>query len=166
MTDDNKVPIYSVPDLKNATDDAIAPIFTSLGYTEDHTLTDVRLGLGFFGTAIAAITFAADYKYGFDSTKTLVTVAVALYFLVNTALTVWVWKVQGGVVYSGHNGTKKVKIASKAKKYDPTYHIEVTIQDEKKAPIVRKDDAKFMAWFDEQGHLVRKPLEAFLTQAL
>ena len=57
--------------------------------------------LGYSAVLIAGALFAADYKLGWDATKAWTGPACALYFLINGALTLWVWKVEGGTVFVG-----------------------------------------------------------------
>lgn len=104
------------PDLKNTSDDAIPNYLNSLSFTQSHTLGDVRLALGYSAFAICAACFYWDYKLGFDSTKYYTAAAVTLYTLLNGALTLWVWLVEGGTVYVGTTKTgDKVFIT-------PTHH--------------------------------------------
>lgn len=53
---------------------------------------------------IAAVTFYADHKLGWDATKAATLWAVAAYFAINTALTVWIWGVERGKVFVGEKG--------------------------------------------------------------
>jgi hypothetical protein len=89
------------PDLKNTSDDAIPNYLNSLSFKQSHTLGDVRLALGYSAFAICAACFCWDYKLGFEDTKYYSAAAVALYTLLNGALTLWVWLVEGGTVYVG-----------------------------------------------------------------
>lgn len=61
----------------------------------------MRLALGYSALAIAAACFAWDYKFGFESTKIYTAVAVALYTVLNSALTLWIWTREKGTVYVG-----------------------------------------------------------------
>ena len=91
--------------MKNTTDDALPNYLNSLKFKQSHQLTDVRLALGYSAVVIAAITFAADYKFGWDATKAGTFWAVLVYFVLNGALTLWIWGVERGIVYSGeHDG--------------------------------------------------------------
>jgi signal peptidase complex subunit 2 len=98
-------------DLKNTSDDALPTYLNSIGFTQSHTLTDVRLGLGYTAFAICAATFYWDYKLGFDKTKFYTAAAVALYALLNGALTFWIWGVEKGKVYVGESKDGK-KVSS------------------------------------------------------
>lgn len=61
----------------------------------------MRLGLGYSAFLIAAACFLWDYKFGFDSTKYYTAAAVAVYMVLNTALTLWIWLKENGIVYVG-----------------------------------------------------------------
>jgi len=61
----------------------------------------VRLALGYSAFALCAACFYWDYTLGFEATKTYTAAAVALYTLLNGALTAWIWGVEKGVVYVG-----------------------------------------------------------------
>jgi hypothetical protein len=95
-------------DLKNTSDDAIPNYLNSLKFKQSHTLSDVRLALGYLAFAISAATFYWDYKLGFESTKYYTAAAVAVYACLNGALTFWIWGVEKGKIYVGTspNGDK------------------------------------------------------------
>ena len=102
-------------DLKNTTDDALPNYLNSLHFKQSHYLTDVRLALGYSAVIIAGVTFAADYKLGWDATKVGTLWAVVAYFILNGALTLWIWQVEKGVVYEGElDGTKVNVLSSQA----------------------------------------------------
>lgn len=61
----------------------------------------MRLGLGYAAFLVAAACFAWDYQLGFESTKYYTAGAVAVYLLLNTALTLWIWLKEKGIVYVG-----------------------------------------------------------------
>lgn len=107
-------------DLKNTSDDAIPNYLNSLSFKQSHTLCDVRLALGYSAFAICAACFCWDYKLGFDDTKYYSAAAVALYTLLNGALTLWVWLVEGGTVYVGTSKTgDKVSCSSHSHSHHP-----------------------------------------------
>lgn len=103
--------LYSLPsretnqkpraDLKNTSDDAIPNYLNSLKFKQSHTLTDVRLGLGYSAFLIAAACFLWDYKFGFESTKYYTAGAVIVYSILNSALTLWIWLKEKGIIYVG-----------------------------------------------------------------
>ena len=98
--------LRSCADLKNTTDDALPNYLNSLKFKQDHGLTDVRLALGYTAVTIAGILFYADWKLGWDATKAYTLWAVTAYFILNSALTIWIWGIEKGIVYSGkRNGT-------------------------------------------------------------
>lgn len=100
-------------DLKNATDDALAPYLTTLPkpytFKQQHYTTNVRLALGYAAVVIAGILFYADYKVGWDATKAYTGPACIAYFVLNGALTYWIWAVEAGTVFVGtREGGQKV----------------------------------------------------------
>lgn len=93
-------------DLKNTTDDAIPAHLTTLPqpytFTQDHTKTNVRFALGYTAVAIAAFTFYADRKLGWEATRSpWIIAAVVSYFVLNSVFTYWVWAVEAGEVFRG-----------------------------------------------------------------
>lgn len=94
-------PLTSPTDLKNTSDDAIPNYLNSLKFEQIHTLTDVRLGLGYAAFFVAAACFLWDYQYGFDSTKYYSAAAVVVYTILNSALTLWMWLKEGAIIYVG-----------------------------------------------------------------
>ncbi|OQV08887.1 hypothetical protein CLAIMM_13099 isoform 2 [Cladophialophora immunda] len=112
-TSPQKVALYSVNDLKNATDDAIAPYLTTLpkpyAFRQEHTTTNVKLALGYTAVLIAGVLFYADWKLGWDATKAYTAPACVAYFVLNSALTYWIWAVEAGTVFVGvRDGGQKV----------------------------------------------------------
>lgn len=98
--------LNSSPDLKSTTDDSLAPYLTTLPqpytFTQDHSKTNVRFALGYTAVSIAAFTFYADRKLGWEATTSpWILAAVASYFILNTVLTYWVWGVESGEIFRG-----------------------------------------------------------------
>lgn len=93
------------PELKNTTDDAVAPYLMRLPkpytFTENNTKSNVRLILGYSAVAIAAFAFYKDYMEGWEATQPWIFGAVVAYFALNCALTIWIWLVDGGQVFEG-----------------------------------------------------------------
>ena len=88
-------------DLKNTSNDAIPNYLNSLKFEQSHSLTDVRLALGFSAFGIAAACFAWDYKLGHEATKHYTAAAVILYTLINTAMTLWIMFKEKDTIYEG-----------------------------------------------------------------
>ena len=98
---DTKISPSSLADLKNTTDDALGNYLRSLSFTQDNSKLDTRLAIGYMSVLVAAATFAADYKWGWEATKTWTAVAVVVYAVLNGAFTWWMWGVERGVVFEG-----------------------------------------------------------------
>lgn len=96
-----RITVYNLADLKNTSDDAIPNYLNSLRFAQSHALTDVRLALGYGAFFLAAACFLWDYQLGFERTKYYTAGAVALYSVLNSALTLWIWLKEKGIVYVG-----------------------------------------------------------------
>jgi hypothetical protein len=101
-------------ELKNTTDDAIAPYLTKLpkpyNFVADNTKSNVRLLLGYSAVTLAGVAFYIDYKYGWEATLPWILPAVVVYFALNGALTLWIWLVEAGQVFEGTRaGGEKVR---------------------------------------------------------
>lgn len=156
-------------DLKNTSDDSIPNYLNSLKFRQSHTLTDVRLTLGFSAFALAAACFLWDYKFGFESTKVYTALAVALYTLINGLLTVWIFAVEKGTIYVGTSPSgETVKISTSSSKKHPTEYVltvEVTSKKGgKEESFVLK--RSFTDWFDEAGHFVVQPFQEMLARGI
>ncbi|KAB5530502.1 microsomal signal peptidase 25 kDa subunit-domain-containing protein [Coniochaeta sp. 2T2.1] len=167
MASQEKITVYNLADLKNTSDDTIPVYLNSLKFVQSHTLTDVRLALGYSALAIAAACFAWDYKLGFDDTKYYTAAAVAVYTVLNTALTLWIWKREKGVVYVGTAPSgETVTIATSTTKHDPTYHLTITISPKSGTPQTTTISRPFNTWFDSAGHFVPAPFQTMLATAI
>ncbi|KAF9876479.1 signal peptidase complex [Colletotrichum karsti] len=164
MATSERITVHNLADLKNTSDDALPNYLNSLKFTQSHTLTDVRLALGWGAFLIAAACFGWDYQFGFNSTKYYTAAAVVLYTMLNGALTLWIWLKEAGTVYEGTSPSgEKVNIATSTKKNVPVYNMKITITSkngEKKTLELAKP---FNEWFDSQGHFVVTPFQEILA---
>ncbi|MCJ1265200.1 hypothetical protein MMC22_005075 [Lobaria immixta] len=161
-----KIAVYSLPDLKNTTDDALPNYLTSLKFKQSHFLTDVRLALGYTAVVIAAITFGLDYKLGWDKTKGLTLWAVIAYFILNGALTYWIWGIEKGKIFTGENDHALLTIASSVTKHTPVYNLTVrhaNTSGSRTSWSTSQISAPFTRWFDADGHFVAKPFQQWLA---
>jgi len=97
-------------DLKSTTDDALVPYLSTLPqpytFKQDHFKTTVRFVVGYSAVAIAAFTFYADRKLGWEATQSpWIIAAVASYFILNSILTYWLWAVEASEVFRGKRGS-------------------------------------------------------------
>lgn len=188
-----RITVYNLADLKNTSDDAIPNYLNSLKFTQSHALTDVRLALGYSAFFLSAACFLWDYKLGFDSTKYFTAAAVAVYTLLNSALTLWIWLKEKGIVYEGTapdgekvrtistqtlpnissptkkqadtnlSTTEQISIATRADKNTPIYHLSITLTPKSGAPRTLSLARSFTEWFDERGHFVATPFQTVLA---
>lgn len=175
-------------DLKNTSDDAIPNYLNSLKFKQTHTLTDTRLVLGYSAFVIAGACFAWDYKFGFESTKYLTAVAVAIYTILNTVLTYWITYVEKGVVYQGvsPSGEKvrrepvlpsstgnaqvltetQISIATSTKKNVPIYNAKITITSKNGKSDTIEIKRSFTEWFDSVGHFIAPPFQTIFATSV
>jgi hypothetical protein len=109
MASDPTISPHSLNDLKTTTDDALGNYLRGLHFTQDNSRLDTRLAIGYLSVIIAAATFAADYKLGWEATKHWTAAAVAAYAVLNGVLTWWMWGVEKGTVFEGGKGGRKVR---------------------------------------------------------
>ncbi|KAI4250774.1 MAG: hypothetical protein LQ352_005260 [Teloschistes flavicans] len=162
----SKISVYSLSDLKNTTDDALPNYLTSLKFKQSHFLTDVRLGLGYSAVAIAGITFYADHKLGWDATKYWTLLAVVAYFILNGALTYWIWGVEKGKIFTGEINDTLISIASSVNKHKPIYNLRVRYEEQGKKPRQLNISAPFTRWFDSDGYFVATPFQQWLASEI
>ncbi|MCJ1449809.1 hypothetical protein MMC28_000137 [Mycoblastus sanguinarius] len=167
-----KIAVYSLPDLKNTTDDALPNYLISLKFKQSHFLTDVRLALGYTAVLIAATTFYADYQLGWEKTKAGTFWAVLIYFILNGALTFWIWGVEKGQVFVGeleHSSEGRcvqLSIASNVTKHTPLYNLTVRHTNGKGEETKTQLSAPFSRWFDVNGFFVAKPFQQWLASEI
>jgi len=163
----SEISVYSLPDLKNTTDEALPNYLNSLKFSQDHTLTDVRLALGYASIAISAATFALDYKLEWDATKTLTLVAVVVYFLLQGVLTAWTMFVEKNTVYQGTKDGQKVKINSHVARYTPIYELEFEVDSKPgKNAESYKINSPFSRWFTKDGTFVAPAFQSWLSSEI
>ncbi|RMZ79427.1 hypothetical protein DV738_g3310, partial [Chaetothyriales sp. CBS 135597] len=154
-----KTPLSSLPDLKGTTDDTIPQLLTSpswlpaAGYTfrQDHTLTNVRLALGYTSLAIAGALFYVDWKLGgWEVTRPYTLPACLAYFALNGALSFW------------------LTLRSSIKKHEPIYRLHVTYTcSSKNPPVVYQDSdvqGRFAEWFNMYGYIDKPALKNWLAK--
>lgn len=104
---DAKISPHSLNDLKNTTDDCLGNYLRSLSFVQDDSKLDFRLAIGYTSVVIAAVTFVADYKLGWEATKTGTAVAVVAYAALNAVYSYWLYIVEKGLVFEGSRQGKK-----------------------------------------------------------
>ncbi|KAI0136376.1 microsomal signal peptidase 25 kDa subunit-domain-containing protein [Xylariales sp. AK1849] len=168
MASQEKITVHNLADLKNTSDDAIPNYLNSLKFKQIHTLTDTRLVLGYSAFLIAAACFSWDYKFGFESTKWYTAAAVALYTIINGALTYWIGLVERGVVYQGVAPSgEKISISTSTKKNVPIYNVNIAITSKSGGkPETIELSRPFTEWFDSVGHFVAPPFQTIFATSV
>ncbi|KAI9809004.1 MAG: hypothetical protein M1825_002293 [Sarcosagium campestre] len=164
MAADQKISVYSTSELKNTSDDALPNYLDSLKFKQSHFYSDVRLIIGYTSVAVGAGAFYFDYTRSWEETKGATLWAVLLYFVLNGALSYWLFMVEKGVVYVGELNGSKLVIRTRVEKYDPTYF--VTVESSSNAggsPQVSHLRTPFSRWFDSDGRFVALPFQQWLA---
>jgi hypothetical protein len=73
----------------------------SRNYIQSHTLSDIRLALGYAAVISCAATAYYEYKVGFKDAKSWSMLGIGLYFIFNAALYLWGYFIEGDTVYVG-----------------------------------------------------------------
>ncbi|KAK1143208.1 signal peptidase complex subunit spc2 [Aspergillus melleus] len=168
-----KVPVYSGNDLKSTTDDSLAPYLTTLPqpytFIQDHSKTNVRFVLGYTAVSIAAFTFYADRKLGWEATTSpWILAAVASYFILNTILTYWVWGVESGEIFRGKRQSgETISIRSTNKKFSPLYKLHIQYTSPSNKVLQEKEiETSFTTWFAADGTFHPKPLQQWISSEI
>lgn len=145
---------------------------------------DVRLGLGYSAVAISGVTFYADYKLGWDATKSWTLWAVIAYFILNGALTYWIWGIEKGTVFTGQINNSLVRLnctpvisafvhrplqismASSVSKHKPIYSLKVHCGRPGRDIENLDLSAPFTRWFDSDGYFVPAPFQRWLASEI
>ncbi|KAJ6134538.1 hypothetical protein N7523_000860 [Penicillium sp. IBT 18751x] len=166
----SKVPVYSTNDLKSTTDDALLPYLANLPapftFTIDHTKSNIRFLLGYSAVAIAGFTFYADRKLGWEATTSpWIIAAVVSYFILNSALTFWIWAVEAGEVFSGKRKTgETISISSSVVKNSVPYKLHVVYKAPNgKVLQDKRFEAPFTTWFSQDGVFHPEPFRRWLA---
>ncbi|RMZ83512.1 hypothetical protein DV737_g1623, partial [Chaetothyriales sp. CBS 132003] len=153
-----KISLSSLSDLKSTTDDTIPQLLTSLPapytFTQQHYLANTRLALGYAALAIAGTLFYADWKLGgWEVTKPYTLPACAAYFILNAALTYWIWGVDRGTVFSGVLTTN-------------TGERRLTGGGSGGAKVYQDNDVegRFSQWFNMHGYIDKDALKSWLAK--
>jgi len=123
-----KVNHYNLTELKNACDDNLKKYLSRPNsFQEQHTHTDVRLALGYASVIIGGGTVFYGWRVGFEPSKTIVTIGVALYFLLTALQTFYIWCVEKETIFVGKRKTldkriltERLTVSSKTIKSTPT----------------------------------------------
>ncbi|KAL4977713.1 microsomal signal peptidase 25 kDa subunit-domain-containing protein [Aspergillus desertorum] len=174
-----KVPVYSPNDLKSTTDDALVPYLTTLPqpytFKQDHFKTNVRFIIGYSAVAIAAFTFYADRKLGWEATTSpWVVAAVGSYFILNSLLTYWIWAVEASEVFRGKRKSGEtvcvyfdISIRSSVKKHTPLYKLQIQYKSASNDILEKKEIVSpFTAWFSADGTFHPEPLRKWLANEI
>ncbi|EEQ84701.1 signal peptidase complex component [Blastomyces dermatitidis ER-3] len=168
----SKVPVYSLSELKNATDDALTPYLISIPkpyrFTPDNFKSNVRLILGYTAVAMSGALFYVDRQLGWNVSHTWTIAAVVTYFILNFAFTVWIWLVEAGQVFEGsREGGEKLHICSSTKKHSPLYTLR--IRHTSNSGAVLQDatvSAPFSRWFSADGTFHPEPFKHWLNSEI
>lgn len=158
------VNIFSLTELKNGSDDFIPVALQKLGYTQNHSLLDTRLALGYLGVVAAALAGAYDYRVGFEKAKGFTLAGVLVYFIFYGAMNFWQFFIESGTVYKGSKGDLEITIKTSTEKTSPTYSTRISLHTAAgTADVEVSRHELFTKWFDCDGNIVTEPLSTWLS---
>ncbi|KAI9756166.1 MAG: hypothetical protein M4579_003979 [Chaenotheca gracillima] len=156
-----KIAVYSLPDLKNTTDDALPNYLTSIGFKQSQLLSNIRLALQSSMVAIAGVAFYLDYTKDWSETKDFTLWAVVAYFLLSAVVTGLVWLVENGMVFQGTFGDETLTLRTRTEKHDPTYYVSFSTTSSSSEPVTVS--VPFSTFFTSDGHFVAPPFQTWLA---
>ncbi|RMZ90074.1 hypothetical protein DV736_g2691, partial [Chaetothyriales sp. CBS 134916] len=160
-TPPQKISLSSLSDLKSTTDDTIPQLLTALpapyAFTQQHHLANTRLALGYAALAIAGTLFYVDWKHGgWEVTRPYTLAACTAYFILNAALTYWIWVVDRGTVFSGvlttEEGERRVTAGASAGGGDGKVYQDNAVE------------GRFSQWFNIHGYIDKPALKSWLAK--
>jgi hypothetical protein len=139
--------------------------------TIDHTHTYTRLALGYSSVLIALYLFYLDYylKIPFRLHKVTAAWCGLSYFILNGALTLWIWQVERGMVFAGtrKNGSGlKCYSLNPKRKYEPQYRMLVEWTDASGKRGSKEVVGEFVKFFQEDGVFAPARFEEWVRQVV
>jgi len=177
-----KVNHYNLKDLKFACDDYVAKYLSRPNsFQQQHTHTDIRLGLGYSGVIIGGASVFYGWKTGFEQSKPVVTIGVALYFFLTFLQTLYIWFVEKETIFVGKRKTldkriftERLNVSSKTinstSTSPPKYSLDITYLHSAnggKTIINRGRESgqkEYNSLFDSEGYLSLDALEQWVEQ--
>jgi len=93
---------YNITELKHTLDDAVKRYLGRPdNYSQNHTHTDVRLGLGYTAVLVAAATGFYSWKISFGESRLGVIAGVVAYMLLSGAQMLYAYFIEGDTVFVG-----------------------------------------------------------------
>ena len=172
---DDHIPIY----LSSSKTPSSQPLPKNQRFTPSYTATYIRLGIGYSAVAVALYIFYLDYilKIKFENVKGVTALAVVAYFILNGALTLWLWFGERGLIFTGSRtdglSTVTLKLHSHPphRKYEPTYRFTASWTVEGGRSALEKSGtleikAPFTNFFAADSHFVPEKFEAWLRKTI
>ncbi|KAI9846494.1 MAG: hypothetical protein M1837_003914 [Sclerophora amabilis] len=166
--EDSRIAVYSLPDLKNTTDDALPNYLTSIGFSQSQALSNLRLAIQSVMVILAAVIFYLDYTRDWLETKGVTFWAVGVYFTLSVVVTGLVWLVEKGLVFQGRYKGEDLTLRTRIDKHDPTYHVTFSIASptSSTSEISTTISTPFSTFFDSEGHFVAPPFQSWLARSI
>jgi len=142
---------YDVSAIKQSLDDAIIKYVTdNLEYQEDHSLSNIKLGLGALGCVLAVV--AHFYPIPFPANKNILITCAACYFISSGILQYIASYLQQDVILftKPAKARKALEISSHMNKFDPKYTLTIKYKGGKSHTTFTKPITE---WFTVEGVL-------------
>lgn len=138
-----------------------------MGYTQTHTIEDIRLVLGYASIIVAGITAYFDMYIGFVEMQNSIAVGVVVYFILAGLYNGCLYFYERGLIYTGKKNSLSIAVRSSTQKASPDYNLSVKTTDNSGKVIVDKTVVtQFNELFDYRGFLVYSKLQNWLDSQL
>ncbi|SCV02664.1 LAMI_0H01706g1_1 [Lachancea mirantina] len=115
--------VYASPELRQTLDEALPGVFSRLGYTENYTLIDTKLIIGYSIALLAGVSFLLDKKLDFQESLTYQKLLVAGNLVLSVVFWYYTKFVLRDVKYVGKSKSSEIKVSTRLEKNDFKYDV-------------------------------------------
>ena len=122
--------VYSIPELRQTLDEALAPTFKRLDVEEIHGLTDCKLAIGYSIALVAAGSFLIDKKLDHNDTLLYQKILFGAYLVLSLMFWYVTKYVQKNTVFEGKTKSNDIiTVKTKLENNVPIYKMTLSVND-------------------------------------
>ena len=157
----------STQDMRNAVDERLPLVLSTLGYQESFILVDTKLALGYLSVLAAGGAFLLEKKLKFEEGLPYLKLLLLAYFILTSLSWLYQKFVIKNTIYTGKKGKNVVTIGGEVDKYTPEYKLTITVKSEGRDVGSTQDVVlPFTSVFDKYGNLHEGELAAWIKDQL